>query len=116
MNGQKFPSAFRLRLRSEFKRLSVEGQRLYGRYFYMIVRRVDGDGKKIGISVSKKAGKAVKRNRIKRMIRELFRKQKGRFPENSHVLIGLKRGVKIAEHGFNELRDDVFHLLEEAKD
>jgi len=46
---------------------------------------------RLGITVSKKIGNAVKRNRIKRVIRELFRLNKNRFPVGYDIVIVARR-------------------------
>lgn len=49
--------------------------------------------KRLGITVTKKTGNAVKRNRIKRLIREYFRLNKELFPEKHDVVIMAKRNI-----------------------
>jgi ribonuclease P protein component len=46
-----------------------------------------------GIMVSRKAGNAVRRNRIKRVIREFLRTHKELWPENKMVVIRIKLPV-----------------------
>ena len=65
-------------------------------------------GKRLGITVTKKTGNAVKRNRIKRLIREFFRLHKNLFPDKHDVIIMAKRNVppltfKQACHELTEL-------------
>jgi len=47
--------------------------------------------KRLGITVTKKAGNSVKRNRIKRLLREYFRLNKELFPDKLDVIIMAKR-------------------------
>lgn len=50
------------------------GRRYHTRHFLLFVRlRPDTDGWRLGTAVSRKMGGAVRRNRIKRVIREVFR-------------------------------------------
>jgi ribonuclease P protein component len=49
--------------------------------------------KRLGITVTKKTGNAVKRNRIKRLIREFFRLNKALFPAGQDLVIMAKRDV-----------------------
>lgn len=45
----------------------------------------------MGIAVSKKYGSSVERNRIKRVVRELFRRNRSLFPKSSDVVVVPKR-------------------------
>jgi ribonuclease P protein component len=65
----------RLRRRAEFVTVQSEGQKLHGRHVLAIARR-RGNAElvgRLGITVTKKVGNAVVRNRIKRLVREWMR-------------------------------------------
>jgi ribonuclease P protein component len=74
-----FTKADRIRKRSEFLRLSRSSQALHSRYFVISFRRGSQDRTRLGITVTKKVGNAVVRNRIKRLCREFFRLNKHRI-------------------------------------
>ena len=48
---------------------------------------------RLGMAVSKRVGKAVVRNRVKRLIRELFRQHKSRLTPPCDVLVVTRRRV-----------------------
>lgn len=66
----------RIRRRRDFQQVYAEGARASGRYLTLIVRRNDLGVSRLGIVATKKLGGAVRRNRAKRLIREVFRRAK----------------------------------------
>jgi len=72
---QPFPRDSRIRRRSEFVRLSGVGRKFHNRYFLVIAARSTVGRSRLGITVTRKVGNAVVRNRIKRQTREFFRRR-----------------------------------------
>ena len=60
---------------------------------------------RIGISVSKKAGGSVERNRIKRRIREAVRKNASFLPRGEDIVIVARRNIVGADYG--EIERDI---------
>jgi ribonuclease P protein component len=71
-----FPKAARILKRSEFIRLSRSGTKFQNRHFIFLYSRSHQEYSRIGITVSRKVGDAVLRNRIKRLVRENFRRMR----------------------------------------
>ena len=67
------PDPRKLKKRSEFQRAYQAGDKYWDRYFVIYVRPTGFEHARLGITVSKKVGKSVQRNRVKRLIRESFR-------------------------------------------
>lgn len=70
-----FPAAHRIAKRSEFLAIGHQGRRHDTRLLRAFVAPADASGAhaRIGITVTKRVGNAVMRNRIKRHVREAFR-------------------------------------------
>ena len=71
-----FSKADRLLKRSEYIELSKIGKKIQNIHFIAIYSPSRVDRTRLGITASKKVGKANTRNRIKRRIREFFRKNR----------------------------------------
>ncbi|MDY6795610.1 MAG: ribonuclease P protein component [Actinomycetota bacterium] len=68
---------------------------------------------RIGISVSKKTGNSVTRNKIKRRIREAIRKSASFLPAGEDIVIIARR--KAANKGYKEVEKDVLEILKVRK-
>ena len=62
---------YRLKKQKDFDKVFKEGKRLFSDYLTLIY--LPSKELKVGFAVSKKHGGSVKRNRIKRLLRESFR-------------------------------------------
>ena len=91
----------------EVSRLFTESMVAKGRYFVVRAVRNDLGFSRITPIASKKSGKAVKRNRIKRRIRAAFREQKMILPQGYDLAIIARYGVIDAEYAelVRSLRD-----------
>jgi len=83
--------------------------------FVLLSRPNGGLGIRYGITVTKKIGNAVVRNRMKRRFRELLRAALpgGGLPDHDHVLIGREGGV---ERDFALLASELAAALARAGD
>ena len=73
---QRFTRTEHIRKRAEFQRVYDRGWKISGRFATMFMLANDGEAGRLGIAATKKFGGAVQRNRAKRLIREVFRRNK----------------------------------------
>jgi ribonuclease P protein component len=76
MPSERFSKDRRVRRRGEFQRVFDLSLRTKGRYLTILVAPNDAGTSRLGIVASRKLGDAVRRNRAKRLIREVFRRLK----------------------------------------
>ena len=74
--AQALPKTIRLAKRREFVRVYETGQKLFSRYAVLFFAANGLPHSRIGITATKKAGKANVRNRLKRWTREVYRRQR----------------------------------------
>ena len=95
---ESFPKEARLTRRSEFLQLSRGGRKFYTPHFIIIRRDNDHLGKRLGVTVSAKVGNAVVRNRVKRGLREFFRRGREDFRLDQDTVIIARRGAGELSH------------------
>ncbi len=93
MSNFCLPKNVRLLKRAQFLTLSKQGKKVHTDSFLALVLKGTAQNNRIGITVSKKVGNAVVRNRIKRIIREYFRHKKETMSGPIDINIIAKKGL-----------------------
>ena len=86
-----FPRKERLRKRKEFIRVYERGVKRKTRLFFIYLLSNGLPYSRVGITVSRKVGKTIVRNQLKRRLREVFRKHKALVDPPSDVVINTSR-------------------------
>ena len=109
------PSGLRLKTQRDFRAVYGRGRRASGDWVTVVVwPRRDGEvsAPRLGLSVSKDHGGAVRRNKLKRVLREAFRLERARMPQSCDVVLIPKR--RDDDLPLRELRAELVRLVEKA--
>jgi ribonuclease P protein component len=93
MGSFSFPKTERLLNRKDFVNLNRSGKRYRTEHFTIILKENGLGRTRLGITASKQIGNAVKRNKVKRLIREFFRLNKEVFPQGFDIVVSAKKGA-----------------------
>ena len=88
--GGRTPRRRRLSRSAEFERVYRQGRSKANRYLVLYAfTREDGEGEgpRLGLSVSRRVGGAVDRTRVKRVLREAFWEEAARLPPGSDYVV-----------------------------
>jgi ribonuclease P protein component len=99
--GEGFPKALRLLRRYEFLQVQEGGQKVPSDCLLALVKRNGRAYTRVGLTVSSKVGNAVVRVRLRRLLRELFRKRRGQWPPGLDVVLVVRSSAK--EVSFTEM-------------
>lgn len=108
-----FPKNERLLKRAQFLELSEDAGKRQNKYFIIRFQQGQQIQSRLGVTVTKKVGKAVTRNRIKRHIREYFRNNKHRLNGSWDInLIAKQTAEGLASQQIPECLADLFNKIE----
>lgn len=106
--GMTFPKAHRLRKRFEFQQINQLGRKFHTPHF-LVFGLKESSSPRLGVTVSRKVGGAVQRNRVKRYLREYFRTHRQQFMVIGSVSLIAKRGA--AELDYRSVTEELDKLL-----
>ena len=104
------PKNERLRSKRDFSAIFRENKKIKGKNISLLVRENSQQGRRVAFVVSKKVGNAVKRNKIKRLLRESYRRQKYILDENRDVIFIAKSCIVKADS--RNINTEVTELLQ----
>ena len=112
--SETFSRDDRLRKRREFEECYASGVRVSGRHIQVFLLAGASPGRpRLGISVPRRAGNAVERNRVRRRLREIFRRNRGLLTGCGARLVVNAR-PSAAGVSFQELSEDYSRTVRKA--
>jgi len=110
---ERFPSGSRLRRPREFQRVARIGKRRTSEHFIVLLACRDSDTMadrpRLGVTVSRRVGSAVVRNRVKRAVREWFRRTQGLLAPHADLVVIARQGA--AGLRAREISDELCEVL-----
>ena len=110
--SEALPKEKRLAKRREFLRVYESGRKIFSRYSVLFFAANDLPFSRIGITATKKLGKATLRNKLKRWTREVYRHEReplGLDQRPVDIVVNLKPNAAVAS--WIEYRDDLQKVL-----
>ena len=99
----------RIRNKRDFLLLFKEGKRYKDKYFNLIYFPNNLSFSRMAVIISKKVGNAVTRNKMRRWIRDLFRRNKEFLKDNLDILIIVKKDIQ--ETSWTTLRENYLRAI-----
>jgi ribonuclease P protein component len=98
---------------SDFRKVYKHGKSFANRYLVMYILNNKSENSRIGISVSKKVGKAIIRNKVRRRIKEAYRLNIDEKIKNGYDIIFIAR-VAIKDADYVDIEKSMKHLIRKS--
>ena len=107
--------AKKIKKKYEFKILFSKGKFFGSRNLTMYILKNELDYNRFAIAVGKKIGKAVQRNRIKRLIRENYRIMENNMKKGYNILISVNKNCNVDNVTFYDIKSDIEKVLKKSE-
>jgi ribonuclease P protein component len=103
----------KLKKNYEFKKVYNEGRYYVEKYVVMYIIMNNSASNRVGFSVSKKVGNSVIRNRVKRLIKEVYRQYSGNTKMGYDIVFTARVGS--AEADYKKIESNIVSIIRKAK-
>ena len=112
--GGTFSRSSRVRHRREFTRIQSAGIRARAHAFTVVALHQARTEARLGCAISKRVGNAVVRNRVRRLLREIFRRVSAELPPVDFVIIANPPAAELAFKGLEAVYSELGPILVEV--
>lgn len=102
----------RLKKRYQFNYVYKSGEHISGEHMVLYLVSSKTKNIKVGLAVTKKIGKAVVRNRVRRQLREIIKKQVPSLKQNYNIIVVARDNITSAS--FENLTNEFLKLIKKA--
>ena len=99
----------------EFKNVLNRGKCFSGKYIAIFIKKNNKNSNFLGIAVSSKLGKAVKRNYVKRIIRENYKQIEEHIKTGYDIIFIWKKQQEIGQACYQYVKEDVKKVFKDAR-
>ena len=112
--GIKMKKTKMLKKNYEFKHVLSKGKYFSGKNIDAFIKDNNKDCNLLGLAISVKTAKAVKRNHIKRLIRENYKLKEQEIKSGKSIVFLWKKGVDVKNATFENIRNDMDSIIDKA--
>jgi ribonuclease P protein component len=115
--SETFKKHEKLHLKNDFDKTFSCGKRHINNYFVIIYNKNFLGYTRIGITIKRKFGKAHKRNKLKRYIREIYRRNKSLFPQGYDIVFLPRKNLSkdFDNLSFEDIKNIILNISERLK-
>ena len=99
----------------EFKNVLTKGNYYSGKYVEAFIAKNNFNYNLLGLAISVKVGKAVKRNSIKRLIRENYKNIEETIKTGYSIVFLWKKKADLKEANFFNIKKDIISIIDKSK-
>ena len=99
----------------EFRKVLSRGKYYSGKYIEAVILSNNKARNSLGIAINTKIGKAVVRNKIKRLFRESYYFFEESILDGQEIVFLWKKKQSIENANFNNIKSDMHYIFDKAK-
>lgn len=98
----------------EFRKVLSKGKYYAGQYIEAVILKNEKSENFLGIAINTKIGKAVERNRIKRLFREVYSALEINLTEGQSIVLMWKKKQSTSNATYENIKKDMQNIFDKA--